>query len=84
MVADCQRQVQAAVDNFEAAGTQPVESVLDHVYARWPAALGDQREMLMERVSRREEPSPGAARHPLPHAVEGNRMCSSSRGGHHE
>ncbi|MGF6692833.1 pyruvate dehydrogenase (acetyl-transferring) E1 component subunit alpha [Metapseudomonas resinovorans] len=55
LIADCQRQVQAAVDNFETIGTQPVDSVLDHVYARWPAALGDQREMLMERVARREE-----------------------------
>ncbi|WP_375737440.1 pyruvate dehydrogenase (acetyl-transferring) E1 component subunit alpha [Pseudomonas boanensis] len=54
LIADCQQQVQAAVDNFEAAGIQPVESVLDHVYARWPAALGEQREMLLERVARRE------------------------------
>ncbi|MNP74331.1 hypothetical protein D3C76_1711920 [compost metagenome] len=46
--------MQAAVDNFEAAGTQPVEAVLDHVYARWPAALGEQREMLLERLARRE------------------------------
>ena len=84
LIADCQRQVQAAVDNFEAAGTQPVEAVLDHVYARWPTALAEQREMLLERVSRREEPSPDAARHPLPQAVEGKPMCSSSSGGRHE
>lgn len=84
LIADCQRQVQAAVDNFESAGVQPVEAVLDHVYARWPAALGEQREMLLERVARREESSPGAARRPLPQAVEGDRMCSSSSGGHHD
>ena len=54
LIADCQRQVQTAVDNFEATDTQEVASVVDHVYARWPAALSDQREMLLERVARRE------------------------------
>lgn len=68
LVADCQARVQRAVDNFEAAGNQPPEAALDYVYARWPAALMDQREALLERAARREaasaSPSPGAGRHP--------------------
>lgn len=53
LVAECQAEVQASVDAFEAAGIQPVESVFEHVYAQWPAALADQREMLLERAARR-------------------------------
>lgn len=53
LVADCQARVQRAVDNFEAAGNQPPEAALDYVYARWPAALMDQREALLERAARR-------------------------------
>jgi pyruvate dehydrogenase E1 component alpha subunit len=45
--------VQRAVDNFEAAGTQAPESVIDYVYAKWPAALAEQREGLLERAARR-------------------------------
>ena len=37
LIAECQKEVQAAVERFESAGTQPVESVIDHVYASWPA-----------------------------------------------
>lgn len=50
---ECQALVQHAVDNFEAAGTQAPESVLDYVYAQWPAALAEQREMFLERLARR-------------------------------
>ncbi|WP_443190077.1 pyruvate dehydrogenase (acetyl-transferring) E1 component subunit alpha [Pseudomonas indica] len=53
LVAECQAEVQASVDAFEAAGIQPVESVFEHVYAQWPAVLADQREMLLERAARR-------------------------------
>lgn len=54
LIAECQKEVQAAVERFESAGTQPVESVIDHVYASWPAPLAEQREMLLERAARRE------------------------------
>ena len=59
LIADCQAEVQRAVEVFEAAGTQPAESVFEHLYARWPAALAEQREMLAERVARRQ----GGERH---------------------
>ncbi|SFB23611.1 pyruvate dehydrogenase (acetyl-transferring) E1 component subunit alpha [Azotobacter beijerinckii] len=52
LLADCQAEVQRAVENFEAAGVQPLGSVFEHVYARWPAALAEQREMLEERLAR--------------------------------
>lgn len=54
LIAECQKEVQAAVERFEAAGNQPVESVIDHVYARWPTPLSEQREMLLERAARCE------------------------------
>ncbi|MDV7210686.1 pyruvate dehydrogenase (acetyl-transferring) E1 component subunit alpha [Azotobacter beijerinckii] len=54
LLADCQAEVQRAVENFEAAGVQPLGSVFEHVYARWPAALAEQREMLEERLARRQ------------------------------
>ncbi|WPC05998.1 pyruvate dehydrogenase (acetyl-transferring) E1 component subunit alpha [Pseudomonas benzenivorans] len=55
LVGECQAQVQRAVEAFEAAGEQPLDSVFDHVYAQWPAALAEQREMFHERAARREE-----------------------------
>jgi 2-oxoisovalerate dehydrogenase E1 component alpha subunit len=55
LVGECQAQVQRAVEAFEAAGEQPVDSVFDYVYAQWPAALAEQREALRERAARREE-----------------------------
>ena len=53
LMVECQALVQRAVDNFEAAGTQAPESVLDYVYAQWPAALAEQREVFLERLARR-------------------------------
>ncbi|WP_437884123.1 pyruvate dehydrogenase (acetyl-transferring) E1 component subunit alpha [Pseudomonas sp. LRF_L74] len=53
LVAECQDQLQAAVERFEAIAEQPLESILEHVYAAWPAALADQREALRERIARR-------------------------------
>lgn len=53
LISECQGLVQQAVENFESAGNQPVESVIDHVYAQWPAVLADQREALLERAARR-------------------------------
>lgn len=55
LVGECQAQVQRAVEAFEAAGNQPLDSVFDHVYGQWPAALAEQREMFHERAARREE-----------------------------
>lgn len=54
LIGECQALVQQAVDNFEGAGNQAVASVIDHVYAQWPAVLADQREALLERAARRE------------------------------
>jgi len=54
LLADCQAEVQQAVERFEAAGVQPLSSTFEYVYARWPAALADQREMLEERQARRQ------------------------------
>lgn len=55
LVGECQALVQQAVEAFERAGMQPAESMLDHVYARWPTPLVEQREWFLERVARREE-----------------------------
>jgi pyruvate dehydrogenase E1 component alpha subunit len=41
------------VDAFDSAGTQAPESVIDHVYAKWPSALAEQREWFLERAIRR-------------------------------
>lgn len=54
LVADCQAEVQRAMETFEAAGVQPLVSALEHLYARWPAVLAEQREMLEERLARRQ------------------------------
>ncbi|MDH0481660.1 MULTISPECIES: pyruvate dehydrogenase (acetyl-transferring) E1 component subunit alpha [unclassified Pseudomonas] len=53
LIGECQARVQRSVEAFEGAGQQPVESIIDHVYARWPTALAEQREMLLERAARR-------------------------------
>lgn len=52
LIADCQAQLQAAVQAYEAIGNQPPESAMDYVYAQWPAALADQRELLQTRAAR--------------------------------
>ena len=52
LIADCQAQLQAAVLAYEAIGQQPAESAMDYVYAQWPAALADQRELLQARAAR--------------------------------
>jgi pyruvate dehydrogenase E1 component alpha subunit len=53
LISECQALVQRSVDAFESAGTQAPESVIDHVYAQWPAALAEQREWFLERAVRR-------------------------------
>lgn len=55
LIAECQALVQQAVDAFEDAGQQPPEAALTYVYAQWPVALAEQREMLRERAERRQE-----------------------------
>ncbi|WP_166365431.1 pyruvate dehydrogenase (acetyl-transferring) E1 component subunit alpha [Pseudomonas akapageensis] len=52
LIAECQALVGQAVDNFEGAGLQSPESIVDHVYARWPKALAEQREEILERAIR--------------------------------
>ena len=61
LIGECQAEVQRAVEAFDSAGTQPAESVLDYVYAKWPTALAEQREMLLERVARQAEAQSAAA-----------------------
>lgn len=53
LISECQGLVQQAVIAFDNAGTQSPESVMDHVYAQWPAALAEQREWFLERAQRR-------------------------------
>ena len=57
LIAECQAQVQQAVEAFEAVTEPPAEAALEYVYAQWPAALAEQREMLRERAERRREAS---------------------------
>lgn len=53
LVSECQALIQEAVNAYEAHELQPAISAMDHVYARWPAALAEQREWFLERVARR-------------------------------
>jgi pyruvate dehydrogenase E1 component alpha subunit len=57
LIGECQGLVQQAVEAFEAVGNAPAETLFDYVYAQWPAALAEQRDMLLERVARRQEAS---------------------------
>ncbi|MBX9755577.1 MAG: pyruvate dehydrogenase (acetyl-transferring) E1 component subunit alpha [Pseudomonadaceae bacterium] len=61
LIADSQAQVQQAVAAYEALEPQPALAALEYVYAHWPAALSDQRELLLERAARRvQAQKPGA------------------------
>ncbi|MDP3846509.1 MAG: pyruvate dehydrogenase (acetyl-transferring) E1 component subunit alpha [Pseudomonas sp.] len=60
LIADSQAQVQQAVAAYEALEPQPALAALEYVYAQWPAALNDQRELLLERAARRVQADPGA------------------------
>ncbi len=61
LIADSQAQVQQAVAAYEALEAQPALAALEYVYAQWPAALSDQRELLLERAARRVQAEhPGA------------------------
>ena len=53
LVGECQALVQQAVEAFEAVGEPAPHAAIEHVYARWPAALAEQREWLTERAQRR-------------------------------
>ncbi|MBF2982242.1 pyruvate dehydrogenase (acetyl-transferring) E1 component subunit alpha, partial [Pseudomonas aeruginosa] len=44
---------------FETFAAQAPQALFEHVYARWPAALEEQREQLLERAARRQ----GGAEH---------------------
>jgi 2-oxoisovalerate dehydrogenase E1 component alpha subunit len=62
LIADCQRQIQQAIEVFEATPEQAPEAVLEHVYAQWPLALAEQREWILQRAaSRAEAVRPGGA-----------------------
>ncbi|MFZ3183485.1 MAG: pyruvate dehydrogenase (acetyl-transferring) E1 component subunit alpha [Pseudomonas sp.] len=61
LIADSQARVQQAVAAYEALEAQPALAALDYVYVQWPAALSDQRELLLERAARRAQAeNPGA------------------------
>ncbi|MFH0085914.1 thiamine pyrophosphate-dependent enzyme, partial [Pseudomonas aeruginosa] len=59
LVGECQARVQEAVECFETFAAQAPQALFEHVYARWPAALEEQREQLLERAARRQ----GGAEH---------------------
>ena len=59
LVGECQARVQEAVERFETFAAQAPQALFEHVYARWPAALEEQREQLLERAARRQ----GGAEH---------------------
>lgn len=50
LVGECQARVQEAVERFETFAAQAPQALFEHVYARWPAALEEQREQLLERA----------------------------------
>ena len=52
LVGECQARVQEAVECFETFAAQAPQALFEHVYARWPAALEEQREQLLERARR--------------------------------
>jgi len=54
LLEDCHRQINAAIAAFEAASPQPPQALLDYVYASWPKALAEQRDLLQERAARRQ------------------------------
>lgn len=53
LVAETQAELQQAVEQYEATPAQAPDAVFEHVYARWPAPLTEQREQFAERVARR-------------------------------
>ena len=59
LVGECQARVQEAVERFETFAAQAPQALFEHVYARWPAVLEEQREQLLERAARRQ----GGAEH---------------------
>ena len=55
LVAECQAELQQAIDAYEATPAQDPLAVFEHLYARWPQALAEQREQFAERVARRTQ-----------------------------
>ena len=55
----CQARIEAAVARFEAIAAPSPESLFEHVYARWPAALAEQRDAWRERMAQRPAGGPG-------------------------
>jgi 2-oxoisovalerate dehydrogenase E1 component alpha subunit len=55
LISSCQAQIQQAVAAYEAVPVQPALTALEYVYAQWPQALADQRELLLERAARSEQ-----------------------------
>lgn len=55
LVAECQAELQRAIDAYEGLAAQDPQSVFAHVYASWPPALAEQREQFAERIARRTQ-----------------------------
>lgn len=54
LIAECQAELQQAIEAYEATPAQDPQEVFEHLYASWPAALAEQREQFAERVARRQ------------------------------
>lgn len=54
VIGECQALVQQSVEAFEGVGEPLAEAALAHVYAQWPAALSEQRDMFLERAARHQ------------------------------
>jgi 2-oxoisovalerate dehydrogenase E1 component alpha subunit len=61
LITACQAQIQHAVAAYEAMQVQPALAALEYVYAQWPQALADQRELLLERAARSSQAQNTAA-----------------------
>lgn len=54
LVAECQAELQAAIETYETSAPRAPDSLFEHVYARWPQALAEQRGQFAERAARRQ------------------------------
>lgn len=50
-VAHCQQQVQQAADEYLQTPPQPIEAMFDYMYAKWPDALAQQRQSVLEEAN---------------------------------
>ncbi|HLV18671.1 MAG TPA: pyruvate dehydrogenase (acetyl-transferring) E1 component subunit alpha [Pseudomonas sp.] len=53
LIEHSQAQIQQAVERFERIEEPDPDQLFEHLYARWPAQLAEQREQMRERAARR-------------------------------